>query len=516
MKLVLKCLLIFSLSFLFLGKVYAFDEYLVDVSDNNTITVKNAIGNTNVDDYSNIVEFSNGVLTIKEGVHINRIHAHQNITLTSNNKKVYVNVLSFEDVEVVADRLNLETYDSAVQPYNNQYNTPEYTHFGCDKLTIKDSNIKMNSSKGMMDNEIHTNRYDLKIEDSTVYATVIDVFQNGANITINNSNVSAGFISSTGQNGIMNITISDSVLDFLAYDGDSFLQANTDLKVSDTIIKNCLLLYGGKSIILDNVQFIKGEVGEEAIMSQDITIKDSDLNVNYNITGGNLYLINTSLTVIGEEENYFILDGPNNQQIKMPVVSISGNIDLKSSSLEIDSSNVKAVNDVTLPPLAVMGTITSDDPNFVFIDDNKNVLKITEDNINNYGVPVLPNNSNTIFNTYTNKSGELVYKIRSTSAVKYNLKIENGTWEDGTSTDTEVYLFDGEVPNKDTIKSKSSIDGYVLSVIKTGDNEYTYKYVKLENPKTGVYVLSIGYVIFLAGILLFKKYLINFSLFKRI
>ena len=515
MKSVLKCLLILSLSFLFMGKVYALDEYSITINDNSSIVVKNALNDSVISDYSNILEYSNDVLTIKEGVYVNKIEVHKNITITSNNKKTYINTIAGETVELVADKLYFETYDSAATPYNNQYNVPEYTHFGANKLTIKDSNIKMNSNKGMMDNQIHTNDYDLLIENSNINTTILEIYKNNTNIVINNSNIYAAIIYAVGENqsDSLNIKINDSVLEFYEYQGNSYIQAYNDIIVNNSTIKNCKIINSKNSLLLDNVQLIKGNSVEQAFSSSTMTIKNSNLNVNYYFAGNNLYLINTSLTVIGDENNNFTFQSSQGQ-IKMPIISIYENIDLKSSSLEIDSTKTKALNDETLPPIAFLGTFTSDDPSFVFIDDNKNILKMSQDDTTNYGVSSLLQGGST-FNTYTKESGEKVYKIRTSSVVKYKLKIVNGTWDDGTTEDVEVNLLDGEVPNKDTIKSKSSIDGYVLSVTKTGDNEYTYEYKKLVNPKTGVYIISIGYVIFVIGFLLFKIYLKNSSLFKR-
>ena len=119
MKSVLKCLLILSLSFLFMGKVYALDEYSITINDNSTVVVKNALNDSVISDYSNILEYSNDVLTIKEGVYVNKIEVHKNITITSNNKKTYINTIAGETVELVADKLYFVVNKSIKYPFNS-------------------------------------------------------------------------------------------------------------------------------------------------------------------------------------------------------------------------------------------------------------------------------------------------------------------------------------------------------------------------------------------------------------
>lgn len=75
-----------------ISDVSALEKYKVVI--NGTPVVTNAEDNSVVSDYSKILTYENNVLTIKENAYITTMNIYDTITITSNDKQVYINQIN--------------------------------------------------------------------------------------------------------------------------------------------------------------------------------------------------------------------------------------------------------------------------------------------------------------------------------------------------------------------------------------------------------------------------------------
>ncbi|MBP5408333.1 MAG: hypothetical protein J6Y42_04275, partial [Bacilli bacterium] len=149
---------IFSLlSFLvFTTEVKAIDEYRVYINGANNIQVRKTTGDTSndyqsVSNYSDILSYSNSVLTLNEGYYFDLISVRiSGLTITSNNKHVYLNSIFDSNTStsnlrnVTIDKLYsndfVSDYTSLISMSNDKLYSIIYVS---GSLTITDSNIDM-------------------------------------------------------------------------------------------------------------------------------------------------------------------------------------------------------------------------------------------------------------------------------------------------------------------------------------------------------------------------------------
>ena len=200
---------------------------------------------------------------------------------------------------------------------------------------------------------------------------------------------------------------------------------------------------------------------------------------------------------------------------------------LVAKTVELNNSDLIAISHTDVPAIMIIDPLISNNENQIFVNGENAIESFEIVNYSDYGF--LPTNglNNITLTTigvtdnegYTALlNGEASYDVRTSEKVTVKLKIENGTWEDGSTEDIEVILIKGQIPNKDTIKSISLIEGGILTIKQTGENEYTFIYSKenVENPKTGVESLTLLLISSLTLIVIIAYYKNNFSLFKRI
>ena len=112
-----------------------------------------------------------------------------------------------------------------------------------------------------------------------------------------------------------------------------------------------------------------------------------------------------------------------------------------------------------------------------------------------------------------------VYQVTTAHTKEVTLKIQNGTWEDGTTEDKIVTIIDGLKPDKNEFKSTSSIENGILTIKETGENEYTFIYSEKKeeaNPKTGVRNFIVLLLISFIGVMLLNNYGDRLTLFKNV
>ena len=166
-----------------ISDVSALEKYKVVI--NGTPVVTNAEDNSVVSDYSKILTYENNVLTIKENAYITTMNIYDTITITSNDKQVYINQINnFNNTNpMTIKKLNSKSFD----------NLPFYMTIK-GNVSILNSTIKA-SSESNAHAEIYVSSSELNIINST-----IDLKGNSAkvnsskNLNINNSiiNVTGG------------------------------------------------------------------------------------------------------------------------------------------------------------------------------------------------------------------------------------------------------------------------------------------------------------------------------------
>lgn len=352
-------------------------------------------------------------------------------------------------------------------------------------------------------------------------------------LTIKNSNVKTYGAASMTQSSV--ITIDESTISLLS---------NTIRQMSDLGIVGTFMVSPNKIVVKDNSKIYSNGI----IMSYNtVEVIDSE------IKGSNEYDINYIPALVVYEKltatnSSFDLTGPalikqielNNsilssqsgdsekiaQETSLPV-DYSTSSALVAKTVELNNSNLIAISHADIPAIMIIDPLISNNENQIFVNGENAIESFEIVNYSDYGF--LPTNgfNNITLTTIgvTNNegytallNGEASYDVRTSEKVTVKLKIENGTWEDGSTDDIEVILIKGELPNKDTIKSISLIEGGILTIKETGENEYTFIYskVNVENPKTGVESLTLLLISSLTLIVIIAYYKNNFSLFKRI
>ncbi|MCR5483065.1 MAG: hypothetical protein K6E99_01470, partial [Bacilli bacterium] len=485
MKNVLKLIILFLI--ISTTRVFAFEEYCVFIESG--ITVQNCVTGDAISDYSSILTFENDVLTLNEGLHYDFIRARRDITITSNGKKVYLDYLESEPNELTLDRLVSEDYVSSnPNVIKNSNNQEEYTHIGADKLVIKDSDIKMLSSRSYVDNVVHSNSKEIIITNSTVSCYVLMSFNASEDITIDKSTLNIQMIQSY-YGGDKKATITESTLNFNIYISQANYTAISIGMSTDIInsVLNNISIISNNNLLLENTKINSTDLDCLTISTGEFVIRDSDYELKSVVLCNYLKMYNSSLKLVGKEASNY--NSIMSQLNYIPcLLNVARDLILEDSSLDLDSRLfIDTNNDKTMPAFFVGNSITSNDPNFVVIDKEYNILNVKKVNPSDYGYTVSLSNSNATLYSAFDDEDNVMFNVRTSSAVKYKLKVVNGTWEDGTEEEKEMYLFDGNVPDKNTIKTISKVKGYGLSVTKTGDNEYTYEYKQIVNPKTGIY-----------------------------
>ena len=514
MKNILKLIILFLI--VSTTRVFAFEEYCVSIDSG--ITVQNCVTGDTISDYSSILTFENDVLILNEGLHYDLVHSHRDITITSNGQKVYLNYLESESNELTLDRLISEDYVSSnPNVIKNSDNQEEYTHIGADKLVIKDSDIKMLSSRSYADNVVHSNSKELIITNSTVSCFALMSFNAAKDVTIDKSTLNVQMIQSYGSSN-KKATITDSTLNFNIYISQVNYTAISIGMSTDIInsVLNNISIITNKNLLLENTKINSTNLDCVTISTDEFVIRDSDFELKSVVLCNYLKMYNSSLKLVGKEaSNYNIFIS---QLGYIPcLLNVAEDLILEDSSLDLDSRLFRDTNnDKTMPAFFVGRSITSNDPNFVVIDKEYNILNVKKVKPSDYGYAVSFSDPNATLYSAFDDEDNVMFNVRTSSAVKYKLKVVNGTWEDGTEEEKEMYLFDGNVPDKNTLKTISKVKGYGLSVTKTGDNEYTYEYKQIVNPKTGIYSLSVLYVVFFISFIIFRKINKNTSLFKSI
>jgi hypothetical protein len=371
---------------LFTNNVSALDEYRLNITDVNTIDVKKSTNGSTpstITDYSSVLSYSDGVLTLNEGYHFEYIYAdYNNLKITSNNKKVYLNVIISKTANKSAtlEDLYSETYVTSLTPeyYYTVQSVKKYIYHSFSvsgNMTINNCNIDLvlrtPASFTSIQNGFILPSYNLTIKNTTIVSDGATVpMEADTTLIIENSSISilnehgqAGMISmSNGTIQVKDSTIigktgmnfsgtgsylKNSTLDF---DGNVYLSSSVDIDDSDITCNNFLYRCptGNVSHFKNSNLSIKGtfESGlynadrnwffSDVLYFEDSTVTSVE---PYNLVyGSELHLINTKF----EAPNIHSSDGTSDAKViieggetKINYINITGTTQITDATLAL-------------------------------------------------------------------------------------------------------------------------------------------------------------------------------------
>jgi len=376
---------------IFTSNASALDEYRLDISGANTITVRKSTNGstytkiTDSSQYEDALSYSNGVLTLKEGAYFNYIYAeYDNIVITSNNKKVYLNVLmdssNTANRTINIDKLNSETYVTTIEPSswfgNKSLGYYIYHYFqSSGAMTIKDSTIdlrlKTPASFNSVQNGLILPLYNLTITNSTIISegpacpmnanttliiedsniTVLNEHDQGGIFSMNNGTVKVKDSTITGKTGIgfsgTGSYLKNSTLDF---EGSIYISSSVDIE--DSIIKGKYFYYRCPTGNVTNIRrsdltitdkFTTGLYNNNDKFSDVLYIEDSNISsvVPFELVyGSELHLLNTKFDV----KNIYSIDGTSDSKVviekgenNLDYIDIAGTTQITDSTLTLPS-----------------------------------------------------------------------------------------------------------------------------------------------------------------------------------
>ena len=559
MKSIGKILLSIFIFIMGINAVYAAeDEYAIYFEkDGNEVNIRVAysfdetenIGEEYTGNTDSIYSYNSSThtLTLKEGVHYLYIDTMNmdEITITSNNKKVYANMIYGQTINL--DELYSESYKTDVGYVfdtfeENNSSTKMMTHIHCLNLNIKDSDVRLNKEKYEYDGIIHTvdtmnnQQYDslgdITIQNSKVeVGNLIYIIQNRKLTIKDDSYVKAGILACLGSdilNDTAEIIIKDSNVEVSKNEITQFfgewyhaVVLFNKITIDNSNINTNAMWRSFIFNITKSNMFYTDDLERFSILgitTNELNVTNSDLDISGAIVGQNITLTNSHLSSI---------TGPNALALETMGYDGSTMSALVSQNMILINSDFKAVSEGDVPAVAI-GNITSDKENFVLHTDDYKILDLETVTLEDYGFFTNPNSYSVNYNNDYIRSlgitsaktallnGEAARTVITGETVEMTIKVVNGTWEDGTSDAKTVTLIAGQIPDKNMFKTKTLKNNQALSIERTGDNEYSYIYSDIQNPKTGVTSVTIILLISIltfVGVYYFKD---EFSMFKRL
>ena len=514
-----KILTIFILMLItIVGNVYAADpiDYYVYIDLNDNITVRRDDRNGPiVSDYSSLFFYSNGVLTVKENQYIKYIGYQKDLTITSNDKPVEINNIYSSDTSghPIKTSLTLSHLNTTNSRYQLETDYP-------DKIVIENSHIG--------DHRIYSREYDnvnagIFITNSEIIAKTEynEVHPYSGDLVVKNSTIKTKFINNESRS----IFVDDSTIQL---NGGLYTEEDASIKINNSTITGPFdtayieVQLGpdhSEGLIINNSTIEVGRLGysasREGILkinkskvktkqitsSRDMSIIDSYVETNriqadyYNEA---LTLIDNSTVLVGDEyinTYYFTINNSyvtskcritsyndvsiNNSYFNMtiPDQDLSMNC---MRSLSVTNSNFYV--ETAALPIVVFNTFTKDDTVNSLDKANTKLKMIQNPDAPDFKIFAYDNNTNS-------KS------VKLTSLATVTFKLENGTWEDGTTDDKVITvpiwtaLKENDIPKvKKGSKWKPTVEvGTVIKKDTTFLNGVEVAPKVDKNPNTGVY-----------------------------
>ena len=464
--------------------VYA-EDYNILVDENNNFTLKDSSNNPVTD--NSIAKYENNTLTLGENKTFNEIKVKHDLTITSNDKEVYINTLNSKngnndlEININLDRIkvlesdnykfeirtdgNLNVSSSNINSnlfsfvggyftitnstYNNKQSTQILGHddnknsFNSDNSIINITNqIFVKGNMIVKDSEITTNYYYIsngysKIDNSTI--TVNGQLENyipqslvinDIGLSINNSKIKANYI--IIDNGVIirdsEISIGENLSSgsLVSYDG------NVEINNSKLFVSNYIQPYSDNkslSLIIEN-----SDVEAGYIYTNRYESPDSNTN--------SFYAKNSTITAHGDR------------------TTLNGDSIFDSCKINIQKSIHSNKNVTILNSSGVLSNITMIDNNLTIKDSIIHFLNETnETGFNGNLAPLIVNNdliinnSNIVFDNsnFSNKAlyvqGNVILDDKIIPIDKEKIKLKRLQLEDDT-TERSIcrYCFDEDRP----------------------------------------------------------------------
>ena len=448
-----------------LGNVYAADPtayYVVIDKDNNIVVRKDASDGAIVTNYSNVFTYSGGVLTVKENQFIKSLHYHNSLTITSNDKPVMIGNIYSADPSTPYDIPVSSTL--TITHLNTKNSSYKFSTDYMKKVIVRDSHIGYHRLTTNLYDDIDAGVY---IYDSEVYAERTDTeIHPYGDLVIKNSKIKTGYINNESQS----IYIDDSDIQInggLYTEEDACIKINNSsvigtseyayidvqlgpdhsegLIINNSTIDVHQINFSGYSAVGGKVEIRKSNIKSDILSSaRDIFIYDSFVNTkrlqadnydksktlieNSTVNIGTDYVNTRYLTINNSyvtakcritsyndvliKNSYFNLTAPDSDVSFFP-----------QSGLTITNSNFYVETKNT--PVSYMGELNKDS-DVEWLDKANTSLKTVQS----------PSSSE--FKVFAYGDGSYSKSVKLVSLATVTFKLENGTWQDGTTEDKVI------------------------------------------------------------------------------
>ena len=457
--------------FVFTNSVKAEHEYRVYLNGPSNIVVRRTIGNTSnefqtVSNYSDILSFSDNVLTLNEGYYFDLISIrYSGVTITSNNKHVYLNTIFDANTNtnslrnVTIDKLYSNSFESSFESLQAISGQKIYSMiYISGSLTITNSNIDIsNVNPKAVDiyynGNITSNYSDLTVLDSTIVAEGGLASGDGGSYVVKNSSFTAK--TPNGYGYIFGTTDGPATIENCTFNGNIGLYLTGDSTITDSVINlpdfNAYNINQLPNVVIRNTEmnltksFDLGYYIENGnntyITSGIVTLDNTHVKLADNISvkvnnDSKLYLRNNSSieaeSVINEHGLESSLLSVENSNVKVKSIDIAGLVELEDSQVDLDQNgfingaiNVEltGLNDLNIKSISG-GDISIDSTNVNLSGVlSGNDILVVDSTVNTYGTRATGDFtlSDSTYNTQT-LSSEKGY---SPLIVKGDLDVDN-------------------------------------------------------------------------------------------
>ncbi len=426
------------LSFLvFTTEVKAIDEYRVYINGANSIQVRKTTGDTssdyqNVSNYSDILSYSDSVLTLNEGYYFDLISVRiSGLTITSNNKHVYLN--NIFDSNTSTSNLRSLTIDKL---YSNDF-VSDYTSlismsndklysiiYVSGSLTITNSNIDMHivnskAAGSYYNGGIGIAHGDMYVENSTIVSEGGLCAGEGGTFTAKNSTFTAtneqgfgyifgtfdgpGIIDNSTFNGTLGLVLAGDATVTNSVFNVPFFNAYDVSAVPNITIKDCEMNITDSFDIGSYSEYNSQIYKNSANVTLDNTIvkvtNDRDVKIAHN---SKLYLINGSKvechSIVDNHSTLDSLLSIENSEVKTDSIDIAGSVEISDSTITLSTDGrLSAGNNLSLDNINDLNIkrlfgreISIDSSNIVLSEslDAPEAVEVIDSNLQTHGIRV--------------------------------------------------------------------------------------------------------------------------------
>ena len=494
--------------------VRAADEINIVVNANDEITVSDKNNNVITDEsvISNYFTYDNGIFTLKEGKYFNKIEllTESDYTITSNNKKVYINYIdgyyndgnTYTGPEIVIDKLNYENFVPDGTKWDNDYSISSMK-----KLDIIDSNIKINKIGNDIFQISNWSQDDLVIKNSTIDSQYSIETAPNKIMKITNSKIKVLGINAKTKPWFLNLVAEDSDIVFFGTDIKAWPVYNNVMYRKDdyTLLQNLELrnskLSANSITINEGVKLINSEMSFDGVLyAETLDLKDSTFYSN-GVSYPETIIMNNSKMISTKEQILNIAS--TNIELKESLIDIAG--PLSAVSINLDNSELKvSTNEYTLDDIKMVAHYIP--------------LTVEELKMKNSKITAISNNNLPAFVSLNKINVEDDYKFKNdkNQILEYkatNKTIENFIEDVGLERriDNQFYSDNFKDTSKTlyTFYNNDKISNYVTTIEPVKETK------PINNPKTGVNSLILVFYLAIICIALVLKKNKETSYFRK-